>query len=522
MTERITFSFDGSFSGGLPRDPTCAAASRSARSASARAESNYRPGAIGRARFERAPGTFGTKDLGDRLRVVWHYQATDEQRTFTVTYRFTGLATAWDDVVDINLQVWGIGVGGAGGPAHRPPHRARRHPNRCSSGATRLRWRARPRSVPTGGLLRWRRRGVPAGQWVELRVAFSRDALESVRGARVREGEGLPEIRAEEERAAEQASRDAANTRLMMFGLIGLVALPAPLTWLFGYLRWGREPKVAYDREYEQEPPSDLPPALVGALRTQGVVGTPRVHRDPVRPDPQGCHLRPFGADRAQDLDGAPHRDGLRSRAVARHRGHCRPGGATGDGGDAEGARRRPGGDHGNAPPDQGRCAEPTQPRTRTSVGDPRTARRARAAHQVSSRRAGDDRHGAGVVAVGRSGWQPGSESGFSSVLVPAAIAVLVINAVLFFFIWAFRRAWVKRTPEGMLETERWEAFRRYLSRLLTARGGALDLARPLGAVPGLRHSLRHGRRGPGLGSAPCPRGAAPDAAPSTGTATRG
>ena len=32
----------------------------------------------------------------------------------------------------------------------------------------------------------------------------------------------------------------------------------------------GREPQVDYDREYEQEPPTDLPPAEVGALLTQG------------------------------------------------------------------------------------------------------------------------------------------------------------------------------------------------------------------------------------------------------------
>ena len=38
---------------------------------------------------------------------MWRYQAEDEARTFTIRYRFTGLAVGYDDVVDVNLKVWG-------------------------------------------------------------------------------------------------------------------------------------------------------------------------------------------------------------------------------------------------------------------------------------------------------------------------------------------------------------------------------------------------------------------------------
>ena len=56
---------------------------------------------------------------------------------------------------------------------------------------------------------------------------------------------------------------------LWLFGGL-LAAIPAAL---FGaFRRFGREPKVAYDREYEQAPPSDLEPALVPALLSQGRV----------------------------------------------------------------------------------------------------------------------------------------------------------------------------------------------------------------------------------------------------------
>ncbi len=53
------------------------------------------------------PGTFGTASIPDGFRIVWHYSANSEGRTFRVHYRLRGLAVAYDDVVDVNLRVWG-------------------------------------------------------------------------------------------------------------------------------------------------------------------------------------------------------------------------------------------------------------------------------------------------------------------------------------------------------------------------------------------------------------------------------
>ncbi len=67
----------------------------------------YQPGgntALGS--FDRA-GKYGVDANTQRVRVVWHYRASNEQRVFTIRYRFRGLAVAYDDVVDVNLQVWG-------------------------------------------------------------------------------------------------------------------------------------------------------------------------------------------------------------------------------------------------------------------------------------------------------------------------------------------------------------------------------------------------------------------------------
>ena len=54
-----------------------------------------------------SPGTYGFEEQGDLVRIVWHHSSSNEQRTFQISYHMTGLAVAYDDVVDVNLQVWG-------------------------------------------------------------------------------------------------------------------------------------------------------------------------------------------------------------------------------------------------------------------------------------------------------------------------------------------------------------------------------------------------------------------------------
>jgi len=81
------------------------------------------------------PGTFNTVRLGDTERIVWHYSnPSGGARTFTIAYRLSGLAVAYDDVVDVNLKVWGdqwetrlerlTAALRLPGPASGPSHRA--------------------------------------------------------------------------------------------------------------------------------------------------------------------------------------------------------------------------------------------------------------------------------------------------------------------------------------------------------------------------------------------------------------
>jgi len=67
----------------------------------------YRPGASTDLEPGGPPGSYGVEEHDDYGRVVWRFRARDEARTFTVRYRLSGLAVAYDDVVDVHLKVWG-------------------------------------------------------------------------------------------------------------------------------------------------------------------------------------------------------------------------------------------------------------------------------------------------------------------------------------------------------------------------------------------------------------------------------
>src|SRR5919202_5203926 len=81
ITENITYDFSGSFEGGYREIPLKEGMSVSDVSVSENGK-QYAPGASAELGSSGAPGTYGTANLGDSYRIVWHYRATDEERTF--------------------------------------------------------------------------------------------------------------------------------------------------------------------------------------------------------------------------------------------------------------------------------------------------------------------------------------------------------------------------------------------------------------------------------------------------------
>jgi len=276
VREDLTFSYSGTFEGAY-RDIPVASGQQITDVVVSEDEVPYAPGANTELGSSGAPDTYGVADLGSRVRVVWHYRASDEDRVYTLTYRMTGLAVAYDDVVDVYLKVWGdewdFSLDDLNAAMVLPPGaqdgdvRVWGHPSSVH-GATDLGFDGVTPTLTAAN--------VPSRQWVEMRVTFPRSLLSSAGGASVQSGNGLDGILAEESAYDVRGQRDAAaaaekaRARNTSLATLLLFLIPIPVGVLWAFRRYGSEPKVDYDREYEQEPPSDHPPAIVGALVSQG------------------------------------------------------------------------------------------------------------------------------------------------------------------------------------------------------------------------------------------------------------
>ena len=61
----------------------------------------------------------------------------------------------------------------------------------------------------------------------------------------------------------------------MTFIALGLLSLLSPIIAVFVYLRYGREPDVAYEGIYERDLPTDDPPVFINAMMKSRGLGDP-------------------------------------------------------------------------------------------------------------------------------------------------------------------------------------------------------------------------------------------------------
>ena len=107
VDEAITVAFSGSFTYGFREIPLRSGERLDEIGVSENGRP-FRPGASTELEPGGPPGTFGVRELDGRVRIVWRFQSDGaQQRTFVVHYRLSGLAVGYDDVVDVNLKVWG-------------------------------------------------------------------------------------------------------------------------------------------------------------------------------------------------------------------------------------------------------------------------------------------------------------------------------------------------------------------------------------------------------------------------------
>jgi uncharacterized membrane protein YgcG len=200
--ERLTFAFDGSFSGAYRLIPSVPPQSISRVSVS-EPGTVYEPGGSAEVGSSSPPGTFGTTVAGngDWTQVAWHYAAQDTSRTFTVSYVMRKYVTAYADVGDLYLQAWGdqwpvalrqlhveVVLPGRVAARERRLFRVWGHPASVH-GHVRI---AAPDRVVLDAT------NVPEHRFVELRTTFPRRLLTSTAGAQALPVNGLPQIAARE------------------------------------------------------------------------------------------------------------------------------------------------------------------------------------------------------------------------------------------------------------------------------------------------------------------------------------
>jgi uncharacterized membrane protein len=281
VTEHLTYSFSGFFSGGY-RDIPLRRGEFISDITVREGPITYSPGAATELGSEGAAHTFGWTFIPEGVRIVWHYAALDTSRTFTISYKLRRFVAVYNDVADFNMKVWGdewtvpvdrltaeVELPGAAGRQVRvwghvkvPPLEGAVAPHPAGAGA----------SLSASD--------VAPGNWVEVRVVFPRRLLFEATSVRTINRDGLKDILVEERAFSEQYNDQLALQRRdrrrldwvrghaipLSFSFVAPLVLPGGLVARLIWSRYGREPDVASAGRYVMEPPGSDPPALVAAL----------------------------------------------------------------------------------------------------------------------------------------------------------------------------------------------------------------------------------------------------------------
>lgn len=277
VTERLTFDYDGHFEGSY-RDINLNHDERISDVTLRQDGREFQPGGNTALGSHDRAGVFGTTEFGDTYRIVWHYRATDEQRTTEISYRVNDAVVAYDDVLDIGWGVWGQEwdfdldhlTASFTNPALDPDdplYRVWGHVVDVDE-AQRIDGET-DRGV---GVATLDADDVDSGAGVELRVTMPRDAAKTYPAARHESGEGLPEIL-----AFEQDLTDDFNSpwnrfkRFVSKHALALALAIAAVAWLLTLLLilLARERKASVP-EYLPEPPDDATPAVAYGLAHEG------------------------------------------------------------------------------------------------------------------------------------------------------------------------------------------------------------------------------------------------------------
>jgi len=183
---------------------------------------------------------------------------TDRNVTVTITYDLFNVVKFYNDIAELQYQLvpdkWQVDIGQVVANIHLNSSQGVKYWLNPPYYSKSSQWQNNTLAV-TGDT-------IPVGKYFEVRLAIPKTQFNAnpAHGLIINQ-DGLSQI--------EQIQNDYLNSlnfRTNMYYLISVLFLLALFIPLFIYFRYGREPKIDYQAEYERDIPTDDPPAIVNAI----------------------------------------------------------------------------------------------------------------------------------------------------------------------------------------------------------------------------------------------------------------
>lgn len=226
----------------------------------------FRPGAT-----DYGPaGTYYLTDKPNQLYVDWSFQATDERRTFTISYRVQKQVQVHADVAELYYQFvgnqWEQGVRRVQVELTLPEGADKQEIKAWGHGPL-----YGEVTIVDGRHVLWTVEDLPAKTWLEGRVVFPRNLITGNQAANTSRT-ALPGILQEEQQRADEANavRERAQLTAAVRRLDRFIWVLGPLA--AGVLIWqwrrrfARPYETTFQGDYYRELPADYPPAEMGVL----------------------------------------------------------------------------------------------------------------------------------------------------------------------------------------------------------------------------------------------------------------
>ena len=213
-------------------------------------------------------GAYGTYEESDsngekHLKVyLWADKAHtnkihDQEVTITYSYDMKNVVTLFNDIGSLQFKLWGenweCNVEHLTAIVHLPE-------------SSDINYYLNPEYYNlsdsiNGNTIRAESKEIPSGEFYELQVLMPLSDFTDAQYAKHVNADGKEQI-------MQKQSEYKGSTSFWgsVFTILSAICMISPLSLVYAYLRYGREPKVDYEGIYERELPTDDPPAVVNAL----------------------------------------------------------------------------------------------------------------------------------------------------------------------------------------------------------------------------------------------------------------